>query len=67
MGYFYDIPDDAPEELVKKNLAPSYKALAMAILNNDHSLRSIGMSQKKSEAYSMLKKIELKARKEKYE
>lgn len=64
MGYFYDIPDDCPEELYKRNLAPSYKAIALALLNNDHALKSIGMTQPKSEAYSMLKKIELKARKE---
>ena len=65
MGYSYDIPDEVPSILAEKNLAPSYKALCLAVLNNDHSLRSIGMSQKKSEAYSMLKRIELKARKEK--
>jgi len=64
MGYFYDIPDDSPEILVKKNLAPSYKQIALALLNNDHSLKSLGMSTPKSEAYSMLKCIELKARKE---
>ena len=65
MGYFYDIPDDVPVVLADKKLAPSYKAIAIAMLNNDHALKSLGMSQPKSEAYSMLKKIELKARKEK--
>ena len=64
MGYHYDIPDVVPFELAKDNLAPSYKALAIALLNNDHSLKSIGMTQRKSRAYSMLKQIELKARKE---
>lgn len=65
LGYFYDIPDEVPQSLSKENLAPSYKALAIALLNNDHALKSLGMTQPKSKAYSMLKQIELKARKEK--
>jgi predicted phosphoadenosine phosphosulfate sulfurtransferase len=65
LGYFYDIPDEVPQSLSRENLAPSYKALAIALLNNDHALKSLGMTQPKSKAYSMLKQIELKARKEK--
>jgi predicted phosphoadenosine phosphosulfate sulfurtransferase len=41
--YFAGIPDEAPEALAKQGRAPSYKAIAMAILKNDHSLKSLGM------------------------
>jgi predicted phosphoadenosine phosphosulfate sulfurtransferase len=61
-GYPIDIPDEVPEELSKKNLAPSYKAIAIAILKNDHSLKSLGFTPKKSKYYSILKKIEIEER-----
>lgn len=40
-GYPKDIPDQAPGNLVKMGLAPSYKAICLAILNNDLSLKSL--------------------------
>ena len=58
-GYPVDIPDVVPNELMKLGLAPSYKAICIAILNNDHSMRSLGMDCRKSEWYNVLKKIEL--------
>ena len=39
---------------------PSYKAIALAILNNDHTLKSLGFSGKESDWYGVLKRIELK-------
>jgi predicted phosphoadenosine phosphosulfate sulfurtransferase len=49
-------------ELLKLNLAPSYKSICMAILKNDHSLKSLGFEGKKSVWYNVLKKIELQNR-----
>jgi predicted phosphoadenosine phosphosulfate sulfurtransferase len=46
-------------------LAPSYKAICIAVLKNDHSMQSLGYSPKKSKYYSILKQIELKKRNEK--
>ena len=43
--YFKDIPDEAPANLEKINRVPSYKSIAIAILNNDLLLRSIGFSE----------------------
>ena len=61
-GYPEDIPDTVPSVLSDKNLAPSYKAIAIAILKNDSSLKTLGFSPKKSKWYSVLKRIEIKKR-----
>lgn len=62
----YDkIPDEVPNEIMKRNLAPSYKAIALAILKNDHNLTSLGFSGKKSKWYSVFKKIEIEERNKK--
>jgi len=41
---------------------PSYKRIALAILNNDHPLESLGFTPKTSIFYSALKRIEIEAR-----
>ena len=56
--YLNGIPDEAPTEIHKK--VPSYKRIAIALLNNDMQLRELGFEAKKSKYYSMLKRIELK-------
>lgn len=40
--YPFGIPDDVPELLSRSNRAPSYKAIAVAILRNDLLLKSLG-------------------------
>lgn len=54
------IPDEVPNDI--KDLAPSYKKICIAILNNDYSLKSLGLSPKKSKYYSAYKKIEIENR-----
>ena len=54
--YSKDIPDEAPHRLDYLNKVPSYKRIALAILNND--LSKIGHSFN-SGYYSKLKEIEL--------
>jgi predicted phosphoadenosine phosphosulfate sulfurtransferase len=44
------------------NLAPSYKSICIAILKNDHSLKSLGFIPKKSIWYNVLKRIEIRKR-----
>jgi predicted phosphoadenosine phosphosulfate sulfurtransferase len=34
---------------------PSYKAIAIAILKNDHSLQSLGFNQNKSKFFDVIK------------
>ena len=62
-GYPKGIPDDVPSILRELNKAPSYKAIVVAILKNDPSLKSLGFSAKVSRYYSVYKKIELEERK----
>lgn len=61
-GYPGGIPDEVPYELSSLNLAPSYKALAIAIMKNDHSMQSLGFSPKKGPAYMAIKSIEIQRR-----
>jgi len=50
------IPDEVPNKIMKVNRAPSYKAIALAILKNDHHLISLGFSGPDSDWYRVLKK-----------
>jgi len=58
--YLNGIPDEAPNEI--SNIVPSYKRIAIAILKNDNSLKSLGFKQKKSKYYSEFKRIEISKR-----
>lgn len=61
-GYRNGIPEEVPSRLNQLNKAPSYKAICLAILNNDHCLKSLGFTPTKSKYYHCLKKIEIDAR-----
>lgn len=61
-GYADGIPDEVPAPLMQRNLAPSYKAIAQAILSNDLHMESLGFAAPSSEWYSVLKKIEISER-----
>ena len=58
------IPDEAPFQL--KDKVPSYKKICVALLKNDFNLTSLGYEPKKTKYYSILKRIEIDARKTKY-
>lgn len=58
-GYSGGIPDEVPEGLSRDCLAPSYKAICLAILNNDVALKSLGHTPRRSRWYDALKQIEL--------
>ena len=60
--YSNGIPDEAPRRLEVLQKAPSYKLICMAILRNDHSLKTLGFAPKVSKYYSAYKKIEIEAR-----
>jgi predicted phosphoadenosine phosphosulfate sulfurtransferase len=61
-GYATDLPDEVPSGLMRAGLAPSYKAICVAILKNDASMSSLGFSPRHSDWYDALKRIELAAR-----
>ncbi len=58
-GYPDGIPDEVPQALADELLAPSWKAIAVALLKNDAGLLSLGFSAPVSRYYMALKSIEL--------
>jgi predicted phosphoadenosine phosphosulfate sulfurtransferase len=50
------IPQEVPPNIAKTHRAPSYKALALAILKNDFNFYSIGFPQRESEIVNLLTK-----------
>ena len=62
--YSAGIPDVVPDGISKSMRAPSYKSIAIAILSNDHTLRSIGFSGKYSDYHMLIKQSKLKDRQE---
>jgi len=60
--YSDGIPDEVPLRLDQLNKAPSYKKICLAILKNDHQLKTLGFTEKKSYYYHLLKRIEIDAR-----
>lgn len=61
-GYPDDIPDEVPDKLMQLGLAPSYKAIAIALLRNDLHLTALGFSAPVSNWYGILKRIEIEKR-----
>jgi len=58
--YSDGIPDVAPDCIRDK--VPDYRKIALALLNNDMQLTSLGYSGFQSDYYSILKRIEIDAR-----
>lgn len=61
-GYPNGLPNEVSPELMRLNLAPSHKAIALAVLKNDHALSSLGYSQPISPWYGVIKRLELETR-----
>lgn len=59
---YKEIPEEVPIEIMRRNLAPSYKSICLAILQNDHSLHTLGFTPRESIYYGILKRIELSER-----
>lgn len=52
-----DIPDEAPEALVKQGRVPSWKGIALAILKNDHTLKTLGCGIAENDLVRTLRKL----------
>lgn len=61
-GYPNGIPDEVPDGLMQMRLAPSWKAVALALLKNDLHLTSLGFSVPTSKWYNAIKRVELACR-----
>lgn len=60
--YLNGIPDESPLRLDQLNKVPSYKSIVRAIMKNDSTLKSLGLTQNKCKAYHEFKRIELNKR-----
>ena len=60
------IPDEVPAELMRENLAPSWKAIACALLKNDMLLTSLGFTKKRPTWYAGLKRAQVEAKQVKW-
>ena len=58
-GYPEGIPDEAPFELEKRGLAPSYRLICIALMRNPHNLESLGFSREKCKIYQEIKREEI--------
>lgn len=56
-GYEDGISGAVPENLERRNIAPSWKALSKAILKNDYWFRSVNMIQPFSKTYGEYLKL----------
>ena len=57
--YFDGIPDDVPKLIDSEGLAPNWKRIAIALLQNDMQMEALGNMSKQSQWYGVLKRIEL--------
>ncbi len=63
-GYEDGIPDEAPQILESKKLAPSWKRICKSLLRNDFWCKGLGFTQHKTEAYKKYLKLKKKQREE---
>lgn len=61
--YTDGIPDEAPNDLEANDLVPSYKRICKALLKNDIALVSIGFQKDITDAYRIIKRVEIENRK----
>lgn len=59
------IPENVPYRLMKAKKAPSYKAIALCILNNDFMLKNLGFSESESLIADSFRAIKNQAESEK--
>jgi len=64
-GYVGGIPDEAPQVLESKKLAPSWRRVCKSLLRNDYWCKGLGFTQHKTEAYKKYLKLKKQQRKEK--
>jgi predicted phosphoadenosine phosphosulfate sulfurtransferase len=58
-GYENGIPDEAPFQLEKRNLVPSYRMICIALMKNPNNLEVLGFKRKKCKIYQEIKREEI--------
>jgi len=64
-GYKNGIPDEAPYELEKTGLVPSYRLICISLMKNQYNLELLGYNKNKCKIYNEIKKREIYNRKQK--
>ncbi len=62
-GYEDGIPDEAPIELERRNLVPSYRMICIALMRNPNNLEMLGINRVKCNIYQEIKREEIYNRK----
>ena len=58
-GYSNGIPDEAPFELEKRGLVPSYRLICIALMKNPNNLEILGFQREKCKIYQEIKREEI--------
>ena len=58
-GYRGGIPDEAPFQLERRCLAPSYKMICIALMRNHNNLEILGIQREKCDIYQEIKRQEI--------
>ena len=66
-GYKNGIPDEAPVQLEKRGLVPSYRMICIALMRNPNNLESLGFPREKCRIYQEIKREEIRNRKKENE
>lgn len=55
--YSDGIPDEVPNKLLFSGRAPSYKAIAICLLNNDLYLKKLGLNAPKQDTTGLIRQL----------
>lgn len=58
-GYEGGIPDEAPSELERMGIVPSYRLICIAIMKNPNNLEMLGYQREKCKIYQEIKREEI--------
>lgn len=55
--YSEGVPDEAPNKLLFSGRVPSYKAIAICLLNNDLYLKKLGLNAPKQDTSGLIRQL----------
>jgi predicted phosphoadenosine phosphosulfate sulfurtransferase len=61
-GYEGGIPDEAPFELERMGIVPSYRLICIAIMKNPNNLEMLGFEREKCKIYQEIKREQIYSR-----
>jgi predicted phosphoadenosine phosphosulfate sulfurtransferase len=61
-GYTRGIPDEAPLELERLGIVPSYRLICIALMKNPNNLEILGYIREKCDIYQEIKRHEIYSR-----